>query len=186
MEERKGPRASHSPAWRVATSSLGETQSFLSRARGKDNMLKRILVTAVLGGALIFSGPAAMANPHGNGHDRDRHERHENSWRGGHDNYHRGGDRDDYHGHGYRDWDDRHGYRHHYYRYDYDDDYYYYNYNRPYYSRCYYRGGYRYYYDNGYSSRYCDDWYYRHGYRRGYYPYGYDTCDEYDYRTGYC
>src|SRR5258706_14795002 len=98
MEERKGPRASHSPAWRVATSSPGETRSFLSRARGKDNMLKRILVTAVLGGALIFSGPAAMANPHGHDRDRDRHERHENNWHGG--------DRDNWHGH---DRDNRHG-----------------------------------------------------------------------------
>jgi len=42
-------------------------------------MLKRILVTAVLGGALIFSGPAAMANPHGHDRDRDRQERHENN-----------------------------------------------------------------------------------------------------------
>ena len=43
-----------------------------------------------------------------------------------------------------------------------------------------------YYYDGGYGNRYCDDYYSRHGYRRGYYPYGYDACDEYDYRTGYC
>src|SRR2546423_7186068 len=61
-------------------------------ARGKDDMLKRILVTAFLGGALVFTAPAAMANPHGR--DRDRHERHEHgSW--DRDN-HRNWDRDDH------------------------------------------------------------------------------------------
>lgn len=45
----------------------------------------------------------------------------------------------------------------------------------------------RYYYDDGsYGNRYCEEYYSRHGYRSGYYPYGYDPCDEYDYRTGYC
>ena len=40
-------------------------------------MLKRILVTAFLGGALVFTAPSAMANPHGRdrGQDRDRHSR---------------------------------------------------------------------------------------------------------------
>jgi hypothetical protein len=162
---------------------LGETRLEIScfnaffTARGKDDMLKRILVTAFLGGALVFTAPAAMANPHGR--DRDRHERHENG---------RGWDRGD---HRRYDRDDHRSYRHdydrsyHHNRYDYDDDYYYYGYSRPYSGRCYYRGGYRYYYDGGYSNRYCDDYYYRHGYRSGY-PNGYDTCDEYDYRTGYC
>ena len=76
-------------------------------------MLKRILVTAILGGALVFSAPAAMANPHGR--DRDRH------------GWHRGDyDRDDHHyrhggnyRRGYRNGY-RHGYRDGYYD-DYDD-----------------------------------------------------------------
>jgi hypothetical protein len=154
---------------------LGETRPFtFSRARGKDDMLKRILVTAFLGSALVFTAPAAMANPHGK--EWDRHHRHSYS--------HRDRGHHDHHGSSYRRGYKR-GYRHGY-RDGYRDDYYYYGYGRPYYGRCYYRGGYRYYYDGGYSSRYCDEWYYRHGYRGGSYPYGYDSCDEYDYRTGYC
>ena len=46
--------------------------------------------------------------------------------------------------------------------------------------------GYRYYYDGSYSGRYCDSYYARHGYRPGSYPYGYEACDEYDYRSRYC
>ena len=138
-------------------------------------MLKRILVTAFLGGALVFTAPSAMANPHGK--DRDRHHRH--SYDRGDRGYHR-----HHGGGGYRRGYNR-GYRHGY-RDGYRDDYYYYGYNRSYGGRCYYRGGYRYYYDNGYSGRYCDDYYRRHGYRSGYYPYGYEACDEYDYRSGYC
>ena len=139
-------------------------------------MLKRIVFTALLGGALVFSAPAALADrkPGDRDHKRDRHgssykhhkkDRHHN---GGYNRgYNRGYKR------GYRD-----GYR---------DDYYYYGYNRQYSGRCYYRSGYRYYYDNGsYSSRYCDEYYSRHGYRQGSYPYGYDACDEYDYRRRYC
>ena len=139
-------------------------------------MLKRILVTAFLGGALVFTAPSAMANPHGK--DRDRHHSYHR------DGYHR--DRDyRHHGGSYRK-----GYRRGYrngYRDGYRDDYYYYGYNRPYYGRCYYRNGYRYYYDNGYyGSRYCDEYYYRHGYRSGYYPYGYESCDDDDWNAGYC
>ena len=99
-------------------------------------MLKRILVTAFLGGALVFTAPSAMANPHGR--DRDRHHRH---------SYDRGRDHHRHHGGGSS-----------------------------------YRRGYR----HGYRDGYRDDYYRRHGYRSGSYPYGYEACDEYDYRSGYC
>ena len=122
-------------------------------------MLKRILVTAFLGAALVFTvpscggcgrpwqgpgpGPRSSRLPQEGPRSPPPH--------GGYNKGYRRGYR-----HGYRD-----GYR---------DDYYYYGYNRSYGGRCYYRDGYRYYYDNGYGCRYCDDYYYRHGYRVGALP----------------
>ena len=142
-------------------------------------MLKKILVTVFLGGALVFTVPAVIANPHGK--DRDRHPEAiataaattatgttaATTVIGT-----TAGARATTAATGVAIATAT------------ANDYYYYGYNRQYSGRCYYRSGYRYYYDNGYSSRYCDEYYARHGYRPGSYPSGYDTCDEYDYRAG--
>jgi hypothetical protein len=68
-------------------------------ARGKDNMLKRIIITALLGAALVFAVPVE-ADAGGRGKDRDR-GRHGYHKRDRHDRHHGG------HNSGYR-----RGYRH--------------------------------------------------------------------------
>ena len=81
-------------------------------ARGKDSMLKRIVVTALLGATLVFAVPVA-ADAGGRDRDRDR----------GRHGYHKR-DRDHRHHGGYNKGY-RRGYRHGY-RDGYRDDYYYY------------------------------------------------------------
>lgn len=93
-------------------------------------MLKRILITAFLGGALVVTGPAQLANADGRHHRHHGHDRH-----GHHQGYERG------YRHGYRDGshDDHYSSRRH------SNNYYYNNY--------YYNGSYR---DGGpYCSRRC-------------------------------
>jgi hypothetical protein len=91
---------------------------------GKDDMLKRILVTAFLGGALVLTGPAPLANADGKHHRHHGRDRHGHS---DHKSYHRGYDR---------------GYRHGYHDGSYDDyDSNRYNHNNNYYYNNYYYGG---------------------------------------------
>ena len=134
-------------------------------------MLKRIFVSTLLGGVMLFGVPHAALADGRHGHD-GRSEHHDGRDRDDHRSEHhdRGHDRDDYGRH-----------------YGYDDDYYGY-----YGSGC---NGYRdgYYYDrdgrryssgnNPYYRRNadCDDYYNRYGRY-----YGSPYCDSYDYRTGYC
>lgn len=94
-------------------------------------MLKRILVTAFLGGALVFTGPAPLANADG------KHHRHHGRDRHGH-SYHKGYERG--YRHGYHDGShDDYGSTRYYYNNNYYNNYYYggsYNYGRPGCRRC--------------------------------------------------
>ena len=123
-------------------------------------MLKRILTTTMLSGALLFAAPhAAFAD--GRHGDRDNYHRNPS------EHHDRGRDRDDYYRH-YGDDDDY--YRYYGYRCDgYRDGYYYGPDGRPYYG------------DNYHRNPDCDDYYRRYG---SYY--GTSYCDSYDYQTGYC
>ena len=90
-------------------------------------MLKRILITAFLGGALVLTGPAQLANADGRHHRHHSHDRHD---RHGH-SYHKGYERG--YRHGYRDGshDDHHSsrrysnnyYNNYYYNYYHDGSY---------------------------------------------------------------
>ncbi|MEW6476955.1 MAG: hypothetical protein AB1679_32255 [Actinomycetota bacterium] len=85
-------------------------------------MLKRILVTAFLGGALVLTGPAPLANADGKNHRHHGRDRHGHSYQKGYDRGYR---------HGYHDGS-----------YDnYDSNRYYYNSNNNYYYNNYYYGG---------------------------------------------
>ena len=162
-------------------------------------MIRRIIVTAILGGALVLAPTAAYADKKGNDDNKSAHQSDGNR-DGGHsdNNGHEGHDRHESghvdRGDGHNDHD-RSGYRDHdgrsddYYRYyGYDDGYYgYYGY------RC---NGYRdgYYYDRSCLPIFGPDGrpFYRHNsdcdsyYSR--YPryYGDPYCDRYDAASGYC
>ena len=151
-------------------------------------MFRRIIVTALLGGALMLTTPAtAHADKQGNDDRREashpgRDGRHDDDSRHeARDSRHDDRDRGDFH--------DRDGRYDDYYRYyGYDDGYYrYYGY------RC---NGYRdgYYYDRSgrpiydrdgrpYYRRNADCDYYYHRYGR---YYGDPYCDRYEYESGYC
>jgi Ni/Co efflux regulator RcnB len=165
-------------------------------------MIRRIIVTAILGGALVLAPTAAHADNKGGDDKKEarQDDAHRDSRDGGHksDNGHEAHDRHES-GHVDRgdshDGHDRSGYRDHdgrsddYYRYyGYDDGYYgYYGY------RC---NGYRdgYYYDRYGRPIYGPDGrpYYRHNpdcdsyYSRYHRYYGDPYCDRYDAASGYC
>jgi Ni/Co efflux regulator RcnB len=165
-------------------------------------MIRRIVVTAILGGALVLAPTAAHADDKGRADNKEarQNDAHRDSGDAGHNSdkgrasndRHESGrvDRGDSH-----DGHDRSGYRDHdgrsddYYRYyGYDDGYYgYYGY------RC---NGYRdgYYYDRYGRPIYGPDGrpYYRHNpdcdyyYSRYHRYYGDPYCDRYDAANGYC
>ena len=152
-------------------------------------MFRRIIVTALLGSALLFTTPAeAHADKRGNddhkeathpGRDGARDDDSRHTARESHDRgeHHDRGDFHDRDGR-YDDYYRYYGYDDGYYRYygyrcnGYRDGYYYDRYGRPY-----YYGGRPYYRRNADC-----DWYYRH---YGYW-YGDPYCDRYEFESGYC
>jgi Ni/Co efflux regulator RcnB len=168
--------------------------------------MKRILVTALLGGALLITAPTAAQADKDSKHDRtearrESHEgRHEARERHDSESRHEARERHDsdsrHEAREHRDGDhDRRHYRHHDGRYD--DYYRYYGWDDGYYNyygyRCNgYRGGY--YYDRSGRPIYGRDgrpYYRRNGdcdtyYNRYHRWYGEPYCSRYDYETGYC